>query len=384
MQFTAFITRSTALLCFAIASAGLGSRAHGATIAAAPVADVKITKLPFRIVRCGYYFLDECLEGKAGQDGITILASDVTLDLQGYSVLGVPGSFSAVRVGAAVSGVRVQNGGIRGWGDHGVHADLGTSCTFENLHLIDINKNAIRGGAQAHIRGCTAESSGDAAITAASGIIESCRASAGGNDGFFLGQGTISGCTAKDNDFHGIITGGACTIERCTVSESGKDGIDAGAGSTVVHCTVESSLDHGIKAGAGSTVQSSTARTNGLSGLDLADGSTASGCTADGNGDHGIQVATSCQVRANSCSNNASAGIRVLVGASSSRIDENQVAANATGIQIDGSRNLIVRNTASANTASYTIAAGNAFGQIVNVSGTGSFASTDPWQNLIF
>ena len=48
-----------------------------------------ISALPFTISNSGSYYLTANLTGAAGSDGITILASDVTLDLNGFTMTGV-------------------------------------------------------------------------------------------------------------------------------------------------------------------------------------------------------------------------------------------------------------------------------------------------------
>ncbi len=55
-----------------------------------------ISALPFTINQCGSYFLTDCLTGVAGQNGITIDADDVTLDLNGFTLIGVPGSLDGI------------------------------------------------------------------------------------------------------------------------------------------------------------------------------------------------------------------------------------------------------------------------------------------------
>src|SRR5437588_4797633 len=47
-----------------------------------------ISSLPLAITSSGSYYLTTNLTGVSGSDGITVTATDVTLDLNGYSLIG--------------------------------------------------------------------------------------------------------------------------------------------------------------------------------------------------------------------------------------------------------------------------------------------------------
>ncbi len=66
---------------------------------------IPISSLPFTIDECGRYFLTDCLTGVPGQNGITINAADVTLDLNGFSLVG-PGSNHGINFQSAAALVR--------------------------------------------------------------------------------------------------------------------------------------------------------------------------------------------------------------------------------------------------------------------------------------
>ena len=61
-----------------------------------------ISSLPFTITNAGSYFLTTNLTGQAGTNGITISADHVTIDLNGFAIIGVANS----GVGVLVSGPR--------------------------------------------------------------------------------------------------------------------------------------------------------------------------------------------------------------------------------------------------------------------------------------
>jgi parallel beta-helix repeat protein len=261
-----------------------------------------IFSLPFTINESGSYYLTGNLTGAPGANGINISASDVTLDLRGFALIGSGGgSGDGINVFVMVTNVAVRNGTVRGWGARGVDAD-----TAFNSQLIDI------------------------------------RASQNGTDGMSLGPGGIlMGCTARANGQDGIETLGICTVSGCSSTLNAGDGITVGPGSTITGCSASGNSDDGILGGAGSAIRGNTVFTN----------------VGDG-----IEVNTDCQVVDNTCDGNgvgaaSSAGIHATGAAN--RIERNNLADNDRGLDIDSSGNVVSDNSVRGNTDNYDIAAGN-------------------------
>ena len=85
----------------------------------------------------------------------------------------------------------------------------------------------------------------------------------------------------------------------------------------------------------------------------------------------------------NNCDSNGSggdgAGIHVNATRSDNRIEGNNLIFNNTGMSVNDSGNLIIKNSASGNNTDYDIVAGNDVGPI------GSAATaTSPWANIQF
>src|SRR2546430_3180703 len=55
-----------------------------------------ITSLPFTISQEGSYVLNGNLTGVANQNGVTVAASNVTIDLQGFELIGVNNSLAGI------------------------------------------------------------------------------------------------------------------------------------------------------------------------------------------------------------------------------------------------------------------------------------------------
>ena len=216
-----------------------------------------ISSLPFAITNPGSYYLTTNLTGAASANGITVQASDVTIDLHGFTLAGVSGSLNGVAVSSAQNGLAIFGGVVQGWGGSGISA-----------------------------------------------------ASASG--------GQFSQLTLQQNSGAGLVAG-----------------------------------------------------TNSL----------VRDCVAIGNAGDGMDLTSFCLVENNNCQADNSCGIHVL--GNGCRVEGNHFGFNgSTGLQVDGTQNLIVRNSAVNNTATnYNIAANNDYGQIYSSPGAG-FTNSNPWANF--
>ncbi|MDP1661324.1 MAG: right-handed parallel beta-helix repeat-containing protein [Phycisphaerales bacterium] len=276
----------------------------------------------FKITQPGSYYLTGNITGVVGRHGIEIAASGVTVDLNGFDLVGVAamGAFDGVGVTvASLTSIAVVNGSVRNWGDEAV--DLGTS-------------NAIN---------CR---------------VEGVRASGNGGSGISVGSGTtVSNCTAYQNTGHGISSGAlGITVSNCTAYQNTGHGISsAGSGSTVSNCTAYQNTGNGISVGSGSTVADCIARISTL---------------------NGIVCASACIIRGNTCSNNGSGGDGAGIHAfgNDNRIEGNNCTGADRGIDVDNAGNIIIRNTCSGNTTNWDIVANNVCGPIIDRSAPASAA----------
>ncbi len=211
-----------------------------------------IRSLPFTINACGSYFLADCLTGEAGQNGITITADDVTLDLNGFTLQGVPGSANGVEVQASHN-VSVINGHVEGWVGDGVLAA------------------SVQGGLLSDVQ--ASNNGGSGLVIGIGGLVEGCTAASNGADGIVAGFGSsVFDCSASGNAGDGIVgaiaaTVTGCTIRSCTARSNGDDGIETGDGCTVSGCSATLNADDGIAVGNGSVVSGNAATLNGGNGI---------------------------------------------------------------------------------------------------------------------
>lgn len=326
----------------------------------------------FRISQPRSYYLTGNIEGQAGMHGIEIASSDVTLDLNGFSVAGAPGSLDGISTAFLLFRVTVRNGSVHGWGEDGI--DLTQSgpvraVMVENVHSTGNSGRGVNVGLDAIIRGCTTQFNGGHGFQAIErAVVESCVAYENNGSGFHLGErSVISDSVAAQNGGHGI-EATYSAVRDCVADENGLDGIRASSRSLVQGCTVEGNGANGILTIGATTVRS---------------------CVASNNTQAGIYISNWSRAIGNSVQDNA-VGIRIF--AHDNRAEDNHARGNDTGYLVESNSNFLVRNTASANTTNWSVVAGNvclvvsatSSGAINGNSGGVSPGSTNPNANYTY
>jgi len=188
----------------------------------------------FRIGQSGSYYLSGNVAGVVGKHGVEIAASGVTVDLNGFDLVGVAGSLDGVSVTLANAvNVSVRNGSVRSWGGSGINlTDASTGAT--NVADIVASQNVfagIRMGFGGTITRCTAHNNTGSGIAGAAGtVITECASNTNGGHGITTGSGcTISRCTVRSNMLDGINVFGSCLVLNNTCSLNGNGG-GSGAG----------------------------------------------------------------------------------------------------------------------------------------------------------
>ena len=287
-----------------------------------------ISSLPYTITNPGSYYVTTNLTGVSGANGITIASGDVTLDLNGFALVGVPGSLHGVFVFTNVFylNLTVRNGTVRGWDGNGVEAFNGENVILEDLTVSD---------------------TGGFGIDAYGGVIRDCQVDSSGDTG---------------------IVGDVSEIRHCVVENAGFDGIDA-YDSQVRDCVVEFN-QYGIYAAPGK-VSDCLIETNSFSGI--------------------LAGSSGCQITGNTCVGNnfnaSTSDAGIYLNASNNRVEDNHVAGSGyAGIQVASgasTRNLIIKNSVSGNGANNFITPGQ---QIVGplITATGTITNANPWANFSF
>jgi parallel beta-helix repeat protein len=327
---------SKSIIALAVFSAFLSTNALAQgplTPTGAPAATMKtleqveprtpISSVPYSINVSGSYYLTTNLTAGSGENGINVNADNVTIDLNGFTLIGSGGdSGHGIYMEGTWDNVWIRNGDIRNWqGDsaYGIRA-LGNNVRIRDIDVLS-NQYGIYVEDNSIIQDCIAFTNLHNGIETDDNCqVYDCTAIGNSGDGFKLDDDcSISRCTAKYNKYNGIEIGNDGIVTDCAIIENGRDGLNASA---------------------------------------------------------------SCQITGNRSTGHQSySGIVVYL--TGSRIDGNTVIDNAIGIKVTSTNNLIIRNMASDNTISnFNIVAGNKDAQVLTP-GTG-FTSTDPWANFSF
>lgn len=202
-----------ATMFLAVVTVAIFAASAGAVDGTIEINDAKVKAAggyPYKISGKGSYRLTSNLKPPASTDGIDVSASNVTVDLNGFAIIG-PGSSVITPVGISalsVSEVTVENGTVTGFG---IGVDLGDFGIVRNLHA-DVNGSGIQTGNDSLVEGCTANN-----CTLAIEPAINCGAAS-----------TIRGNTANGNADVGI----DCVSNGCVIS-----GNTANANSVGIDCT---------------------------------------------------------------------------------------------------------------------------------------------------
>lgn len=309
----------------------------------------------------GSYYLTENLQGVAGKHGIKILASKVTIDLNGFRLQGGTGATSGIIVsGANLNDITIENGSVTSWGGHGI--DLATAAPTNSIVRNVHSDNNVGSGIRVH------------------------------------DDSMVFDCAANWNGGYGFDIYTNCTITRCQASHNVNNGFDAGIENTITECSARENTGVGIHTATGSVVDRCRAAANAGGGMDITGGNgRVSGCTADANTLFGIRVSARCFVLQNSSTATMTGGVGtgagILITNADNRIEGNSCLGNNAGIVASSGGNLIVKNSCSGNATNWNFVAGNAYGPIVAtpagaaVNGStaaSALGSTDPNANFTY
>lgn len=376
---------------------------------------IDIATLPYIINQPGSYVVVKNLElFTTGTHGITISVSNVTLDLNGHTLIG-PGkaagtSGSGIYVSGICYNIAIRNGTVRDWRDSGIFGSDASNSQFENLRCYNNGAYGILAATGNLIKENNCYYNGYDGISALNyctilnntctyndfnGItpgndstVSQNTCNQNGYNGIYANvSSSLRGNTCGGNGSEGIIAGSGSQLIENTCHDNGTNGINAYSGSTVSGNTCYSNTARGITAGSSCTVSRNTCLENGTAGIFADTGSLVSGNTCGLNTGDGIRVNFSSRVVDNSCANNGHSGDGAGINAINSRnsIEHNQVNNNDRGIDCNpATDNYIASNRASNNTTDYDIVAGNLYGQIINGTAGGQIASTDPYANFRF
>ena len=328
----------------------------------------------FQITTSGSYYLTGNVTGESGKHGISVAASNVTIDLNGFTLTGVGGSLDGIHLEPGNSKLTVRNGNITSWAGDGVDevdAD-GQDGIYEEIRASGNSGDGLRLDDKCVVRDCKLEHNS-------------------GNGMTVNGRATIRNCTANDNALNGFSFGGGSILDSVALT-NGNAGIESFSEPVLIkNCVAADNGTNGIRSGGGGKVSDCIARNNAIMGFDVGYYSTVTNCTAKNNG-WGFFAGGYCHIVGNMGEGNGN-GIEVFD--EKNRIDGNQMMNGSTGIRVDSANNLIIRNTAGNNGSNFEIAINNRYGPVVDlttsvtaaVSGSSAAdtsTTTHPWANFAY
>jgi parallel beta-helix repeat protein len=342
---------------------------------------------PITINAPGSYKLAQNITMPAGcaKDGIAVNAFNVTLDLQGFEVVGVTGALSGIN--ANQSNLTVRNGTIRDWPANAILGIWGS--VIDDVRATRNGTNGIGLGDRSRVTNCLVEdSAGGYGISVGhDSVVDSCIIRGSGGTELIAGdRALIEECTANGLTTAGAQTGGDGIqlgndgiLSRCTATDNGGNEILGGMGVILEDCVADggSGAGSGIQVGERSVVRGCSSSANETNGIEAGPYSLIESCIAFANGEDGVSLTGHSTVRECSATENQ---IGIVANGGYNRLEGNQANGNSyAGIQLgSGFGNVGVMNTSVDHffVDCDDLGVGNLM-EIRNV-----FDATNPWSNF--
>jgi hypothetical protein len=209
--------------------------------------------LPYTIDQPGSYVLMGNIVAPGGFNNVAIIiaADDVTLDLNGFAIIG-DGNGAGILASGDHNRACLRNGTISHW-QTCVSLQQIRNSEIAHLRVTDGEAGGILAGDYSVVTDCTAHDTGNVGVQGA----DSC---------------VITRCAARHNVGYGITGGQGSVITNCTANFNG-NGIYAATGSVIANCAAYVNSDNGIVA-TDSLIRANTARSNTNTQIDGSGNST--------------------------------------------------------------------------------------------------------------
>jgi parallel beta-helix repeat protein len=171
------------------------------------------------ITQPGSYYLTGNLNGELGKDGIDINADNVTVDLNGFAVIGA--LISNYGIYSINDNVALRNGTVRSWGLDGVRLQ-GANQIFEGLRLSDNVEYGLIANGNSVIKDCAAYNN-VIGLYLTTATITHCVATAN-QTGFFVNRCVVEGCVASANTGDGFGVTNTCLLSGNSALQNGGNG----------------------------------------------------------------------------------------------------------------------------------------------------------------
>lgn len=296
---------------------------------------IDIANAPYTISKSGSYIVVKDLTTPQDVNCITILCSDVTIDLNGHALYGAGTTVGTQGHGVAsqntCNNILVMNGVVRSFRQFGICL-TGNNCQVTRIRAYGNREVGI----------------------------------------YLEGNGNnVWDNTADNNGTVGIQAGSGSTVKDNSASNNGTIGITAAGGSTVKNNSASNNGTWGISAGS-STVKDNSTYGNDSIGIFAGDYCNITGNTVDYNSYDGINFGYGCMVTNNCISRHLGAPSGLYVGLHARNTDnfigQNLCTNNGTGILCNVAGNYLEQNKLRGNTTSVTLNGSTAgAGDLANV-----------------
>ena len=193
---------------------------------------------PIVLNQPGRYYLVENITGASGQNGISIQADHVTLDLNGFTLKGVPGSLIGIAITSPQRHVTVRNGMIAAWGEEGINneSDPLVDSLIEHVSVFENGADGIR-------------------LNATDSVVRDCNSSHNGGKGVYLiggAQNLVTRCVLNDNGGQGLHVAGASVANQIVDNVAISNGVNStgmwiqGSRTVVSDNRAQDNLNHGF------------------------------------------------------------------------------------------------------------------------------------------
>ncbi|MHC5211825.1 MAG: NosD domain-containing protein [Planctomycetota bacterium] len=236
-----------------------------------------ITSLPYSIERPGMYVLAGNL---AGEQGITVQASGVTLDLGGFALTGKVDSHHGIAVRGNQTNIEIRNGTVTAWGTHGIVCDTAYNSSFRDLRLSNNGGCGLRAGHGAVVENVISAANGGSGVQGREAVVVRDSLAAGNVLwGLDLGNTSVlEGTSVIHNGAGGVLVSDGALVRDNAVSDNGWAGIGADA----TGCAIGTLAGIAVN-GKGTLVERNNITGNGIGLQLLAAGNGVSGNLVRGN-----------------------------------------------------------------------------------------------------
>ncbi len=263
---------------------------------------------PITITQPGSYYLTG--NASATFIAISVIATDVTIDLNGFSLAGNnSGTGVGVSIGNVDPGaVTIRNGTIRDFGSRGVSSPfINARVILEDLHITRCDDEGVFVEGDSKIIDCTADFNGASGFRVDSAAnIDGCISNRNGSHGFWIESGLIANSLARDNDLNGFNLGSIITNANsvvavdCVSHGNTQEGFFSTDPVTLVNCHAVENSDLGFQLDNDASLEGCVARQNGDVGFLTGQSATLSRCIASENAANGINTSANSTIE--SCS----------------------------------------------------------------------------------